>query len=74
MVLPNIVELRCFPALGPEGLNDCDINGRAAAMECYLDLNLPGYPSARVIWSRACSLSGVWTSRPWPGRKLARTR
>lgn len=51
MVLPNIAELRCFPALGPEGLNDCDINGRAAAMECYLDLNLPGYPSARVIWS-----------------------
>jgi hypothetical protein len=51
MVLPTIAELRCFPALGPEGLNDCDINGRAAAMECYLDLNLPGYPSARVIWS-----------------------
>jgi hypothetical protein len=51
MVLPEIEELRSFPALGPEGLNDCDINGRAAAIECYLDLNLPDYPPARVIWS-----------------------
>lgn len=51
MVLPEIEELRRFPALGPEGLNDCDINGRAAAIECYLDLNLPDYPPARVIWS-----------------------
>jgi hypothetical protein len=51
MVLPEIEELRSFPALGPEGLNNCDINGRAAAIECYLDLNLPDYPAARVIWS-----------------------
>lgn len=51
MVLPDIDELRHFPALGPEGLNDCDINGRAAAIECYLDLNIPEYPPARVIWS-----------------------
>jgi hypothetical protein len=51
MVLPEIEELRRFPALGPEGLNDCDINGRAAAIECYLDLNLPDVPPARVIWS-----------------------
>ena len=51
MVLPDVEELRRFPALGPEGLNDCDINGRAAAIECYLDLNLAGYPPAQVIWS-----------------------
>lgn len=51
MVLPDIDELRHFAALGPEGLNDCDINGRAAAIECYLDLRLPDYPPARVIWS-----------------------
>lgn len=51
MVLPEIEELRRFPALGPEGLNECDINGRAAAIECYLDLDLPNYPPARVIWS-----------------------
>jgi hypothetical protein len=51
MVLPEIEELRSFPALGPEGLNNCDINGRAAAIECYLDLNIPDYQAARVIWS-----------------------
>jgi hypothetical protein len=51
MLLPDIDELRSFPALGPEGLNHCDINGRAAAIECYLDLNLSEYPSAQVIWS-----------------------
>jgi hypothetical protein len=32
-------------------LSNCDINGRAAAIECYLDLKLNGYPPARVIWS-----------------------
>lgn len=51
MLLPDIDELQSFPALGPEGLNACDINGRAAAIECYLDLDLNGYPPARVIWS-----------------------
>jgi hypothetical protein len=51
MLLPDIDELRSFMALGPEGLNTCDINGRAAAIECYLDLSLNGYPPARVIWS-----------------------
>lgn len=51
MVLPDIDELRDFPALGPEGLNTCDINGRAAAIECYLDLNLNGKQPAQVIWS-----------------------
>ncbi|WP_251978728.1 HEPN/Toprim-associated domain-containing protein [Salinicola avicenniae] len=51
MLLPDIDELRSFPALGPEGVSDSDINGRAAAIECYLDLNLPEYPPAQVIWS-----------------------
>lgn len=51
MVLPDLDELRDFPALGPEGLHNCDINGRAAAIECYLDLNLAPFPPARVIWS-----------------------
>lgn len=51
MVLPDLNDLRAFPALGPEGVQICDINGRAAAIECYLDLRVPGYPSARVVWS-----------------------
>lgn len=28
-----------------------DINERAAAIECYLDLNLPGRPEPVVVWS-----------------------
>lgn len=51
MLLPDVDEFRSFPALGPEGVSDSDINGRAAAIECYLDLNLPEYPPAQVIWS-----------------------
>ena len=51
MLLPSLDEFQSFPALGPEGLSDCDINGRAAAIECYLDLKLPQYPPGRVIWS-----------------------
>jgi hypothetical protein len=51
MLLPDLDELKSFPARGPEGLSACDINGRAAAIECFLDLNLPEYPPAQVIWS-----------------------
>jgi hypothetical protein len=51
MVLPDLAAFRRFPARGPEGVNMCDINGRAAAIECYLDLDLPGRPPAQVLWS-----------------------
>lgn len=51
MLLPDLDEFREFPALGPEGLNTADINGRAAAIECYLDLHLEQYPPAQVTWS-----------------------
>lgn len=51
MLLPNLDEFCQFPALGPEGVSVTDINGRAAAIECYLDLNLPTYPPAQVLWS-----------------------
>ncbi|WP_156399061.1 HEPN/Toprim-associated domain-containing protein [Methylobacterium sp. Leaf466] len=60
MVLPEIDELRSFPALGPEGLLNSDINGRAAAIECYLDLDLPEYPTARVIWSNYKKDINMW--------------
>lgn len=42
MRLPDLDEFRSMPARGPEGVSVCDINGRAAAIECYLDLNLTG--------------------------------
>lgn len=51
MMLPDLDDFRQFPAQGPEGIVNSDINGRAAAIECYLDLNLPGYPPAQVLWS-----------------------
>jgi hypothetical protein len=51
MLLPELEEFRSFPARGPEGVSASDINGRAAAIECYLDLNLSEYPPARVVWS-----------------------
>lgn len=60
MVLPKLDHFRSFPALGPEGVNPCDINGRAAAIECYLDLALPQYPPARVVWSNYKRETDTW--------------
>jgi hypothetical protein len=51
MVLPDHPSFRDFPALGPQGMSSSDINGRAAAIECYLDLVLPIYAPAQVVWS-----------------------
>lgn len=51
MLLPSIDDFHGFPTRGPEGLSASDINGRAAAIECYLDLNLPPHPPAQVLWS-----------------------
>ena len=51
MLLPKLDELCDVPACGPEGIIRSDINGRAAAIECYLDFNLPTHPPARVTWS-----------------------
>ncbi len=51
MMLPRLDEFQGFPALGPEGISISDINERAAAIECYLDLKLSGRPDAKVVWS-----------------------
>lgn len=51
MLLPDDDTLLKFPAIGPEGTRESDINGRAAAIECYLDLRLPNQPPAVVRWS-----------------------
>lgn len=51
IVLPTLKEFYSFPAKGPDGIVKSDINGRAAAIECYLDLNLDKYPPANVIWT-----------------------
>jgi len=51
MVLPDLEELRNFPARGPDGVLNADINGRAAAIECYLDLRLKGRKPPQVTWT-----------------------
>ena len=51
IMLPELDVFREFPTQGPEGLHDSDINRRAAAIECYLDLDVGGYPSAKVLWT-----------------------
>jgi len=51
LMLPELEEFRNFPTLGPEGPGFADINRRAAAIECYLDLRLENRPPPRVIWS-----------------------
>lgn len=60
MLLPEIDELRSFQALGPEGVTTSDISGRAAAIECYLDLNLSGRPPARIVWSNYKKEVDAW--------------
>lgn len=60
MLLPDLDDFRCFPTRGPEGVGISDINGRAAAIECYLDLNLPSYGPARVLWSNYKRDIDVW--------------
>lgn len=51
MVLPDHEAFRNFPAYGPQGISTADINGRAAAIECYLDLELPSHGPAQIVWS-----------------------
>jgi hypothetical protein len=51
IVLPELEEFRSFPTQGPEGCHRSDINGRAAAIECYLDLDADDCPPPIVRWS-----------------------
>lgn len=51
MLFPDLDEFREFATRGPEGVSVSDINGRAAAIECYLDLRLDQYPAPQVTWS-----------------------
>lgn len=60
LVLPDMDEFRQFPARGPDGIRNSDINGRAAAIECYLDLNLRQYGPAKVVWTNYKKDSGVY--------------
>lgn len=58
--LPELDEFSKFPTRGPEGIIFCDINKRAAAIECYLDLNLPNCENAHIQWSNYKKESATW--------------
>lgn len=51
MVLPSLPDFEAFPTKGPHGSHTANINGRAAAIECYLDLAQSNLPGAEVIWT-----------------------
>ncbi|MFB8343291.1 HEPN/Toprim-associated domain-containing protein [Brucella cytisi] len=60
MLLPDLEEFRSFTTRGPEGISKSDINGRAAAIECYLDLHLPNYGEAQVLWNNYKKDVNAW--------------
>lgn len=51
MLLPDLEAFQTFPTRGPEGAGQADINGRGAAIECYLDHRLHHYPPPKVVWT-----------------------
>lgn len=50
LMLPELEQFKDFPAKGPEGICNTDINRKAAAIECYLDLDLDNNKPPLVIW------------------------
>jgi len=60
IMLPELEVFRAFPAQGPEGLRNSNINRRAAAIECYLDLEVGRHPPAKVRWSNYKKDLGVY--------------
>ncbi len=60
MVLPELECFKQFPARGPEGVKRSDINRCAAGIECYLDLNLPNFQAAQVLWTNYKAGLDTW--------------
>jgi hypothetical protein len=56
MKLPDLDCLMCFATVGPNGKHNANINGRAAAIECYLDLR----SDACVRWSSYNEKAGAY--------------
>ena len=51
MKLPDHQALSTFSTVGPQGDDAADINGRAAALECYLDLSWKASEPPVVRWT-----------------------
>lgn len=58
-VLPS-KEFGSFPTTGPGGKALADINGRAASIECYLDLHVGGLPEPMVQWTNYKEDTGTY--------------
>ncbi|WP_157020537.1 HEPN/Toprim-associated domain-containing protein [Paracoccus sp. 228] len=54
--LPDLEEFKEFPTIGPSGEHLADINGRAAAIECYLKL----LPDCRIRWTNYDQRAGTY--------------
>ncbi|SCX20988.1 hypothetical protein DSM25558_2818 [Agrobacterium sp. DSM 25558] len=54
--LPDLEKFKSFPTIGPNGEHPADINGRAAAIECYL--RLP--ENCRVRWTNFDEKAGEY--------------
>ena len=63
VMLPALEAFRAFPAQGPDGASESDINRRAAALECYLDLDVRGYPKPKVLWTNYKSDLDIYHGR-----------
>jgi len=51
MQLPSLTDFLNFKTIGPTGIGRADINGRAAAIECYLDLERDRLPEPIIRWT-----------------------
>jgi len=60
MQLPQLSVFSNFPTYGPTGSSSLDINGKAAAIECYLDLRQPGLPKPVIRWTSFNRELGVY--------------
>lgn len=58
--LPEMDRFRNFRTRGPEGAGAADINGRAVAIECYLDLTAEATAPAEVAWTSYNKELGVY--------------
>jgi hypothetical protein len=66
MLMPDVDELRNFVARGPQGVSNCDINGRAAASVTLISIS-------RITHPRRC-YGAITKRKSMPGRELWSTR
>ncbi len=67
--LPDLLELREFNTIGPSGKSKSDINGRAASIECYLDVG----EDAIVQWNNFNKVLGVYHGELITKRDIMKT-